>query len=360
MSTACPRTLARQAGRLRFVTATPANVAQGSGTYVGIATLRRALEELGAEVELVAAPPGPAGTWRRLWFNWRLRRLPAGEDATIVGFDLDGLFLPRGKGRSIAALKGVRAEEARWERGWTRMALSIEAWLEAWRARRADAVVVTSRYAATAVGRRYGVAPERIRVVPELIDLAAWQELLARAPRRAHTRPTLLCVAHLYPRKDVATLLEAMAGLEANAELRIVGTGPERRRLERQTRRLGLTERVRFLGHIPRQALAREYRSADIFCLPSRQEGFGIVLLEAMAAGLPIVAARAAAIPEVVAEPEGGILFPPGDAAALRQVLVELLGDAARRQELAAAGLRRVRRYDAARVAGEFLAALGD
>ena len=413
-------------GRLLFVSATPANVEQGSGTYVGIETLRRALEGLGVEVEYVAPQGGMATTWARLWFNWRLRRQPT--DAIVVGFDLDGLFLP---GRGVASLKGVRAEEARFERGWTRARLKFEASLEGWRARRAARVIVTSRYAADAAQRIYGVAAERIRIVPELIDLDGWREWLGRAARLRQeganqsrrraiceieaekwrslpgpisspgndfslslrsadpdaaegSRPApgppsrlrlgvavggfggaapgkdrlCLCVAHLYPRKDVGTLLLAMAQLDSGVELHIVGEGPERRRLERQAQRLGLGERVQFLGHIPRLALAREYLSADIFCLPSRQEGFGIVLLEAMAAGVPIVAARAAAIPEVVPEPECGRLFPPGDAGALAQTLRELLGDAGQRQRMAAAGRHHVERYAAPRVAAEFLAAM--
>src|SRR6185437_13321879 len=165
-------------GRLLFVSATPANVEQGSGTYVGIETLRRALEGLGVEVEYVAPQGGMATTWARLWFNWRLRRQPT--DAIVVGFDLDGLFLP---GRGVASLKGVRAEEARFERGWTRARLKFEASLEGWRARRAARVIVTSRYAADAAQRIYRVAAERIRIVPELIDLDGWREWLGRAAR---------------------------------------------------------------------------------------------------------------------------------------------------------------------------------
>ncbi|HEY8055160.1 MAG TPA: glycosyltransferase family 4 protein [Terriglobales bacterium] len=357
MASLCHKTPPQRAGRLLFLSATPANVEQGSGTYVGIETLRRALEGLGVEVEYVAPQGGRATTWARLWFNWRLRRQPT--DAIVVGFDLDGLFLP---GRGVASLKGVRAEEARFERGWTRARLKFEAWLEGWRARRAARVLVTSRYAAEAAQRIYGVAAERIRIVPELIDLDGWREWLGRAPapRRLSPRPAplILCVAHLYPRKDVGTLLLAMAQLDSDVKLHIVGEGPERRRLEHQAQRLGLGERVQFLGHIPRLALAREYLSADIFCLPSRQEGFGIVLLEAMAAGVPIVAARATAIPEVVPEPECGRLFPPGDAGALAQTLRELLGDAGQRQRMAAAGRHHVERYAAPRVAAEFLAAM--
>ncbi|MGH9480325.1 MAG: glycosyltransferase family 4 protein [Terriglobales bacterium] len=348
-----PRT--GRAARLLFVSGTPANVRQGSGTYVGVATLAQGLERLGHQVEL-RAPARTAGLWRRLWFNWRLD--PAEGYDAVVGVDLDGLWLPRGRA-PIAAIKGVLAEEARFERGWTRFSLELQARLEARRARRAACVLVPSAYAAGAVRGRYGVRPEHIHVIPECIDLAGWQALLATAPTRPASRPVVLCVAHLYPRKDVATLLRAIATVDADCELRVVGIGPELDRLRRLAARLGLGSRVRFCGHVARAALAAEYRAADIFCLPSRQEAFGIVLLEAMAAGLPIVAARAAAIPELVHDQHNGRLYPPGDERALAALLNSLLASPQVRLRLAENGRRAVERYDAPRIAAQFLRALG-
>lgn len=339
--------------RLLFVSATPASVRQGSGTYVGISVLRQALLKLGHEVTLIA-PRRALGTWRRLWFNLHLRRLRTG--ATVVGFDLDGLFL--GGAHSIASIKGVLAEESCHERGWSRLSLGLQARWEGMRARRADRVIATSRYAAAAIERCYRVPPERIRVVPELLDLAAWNALLAAAPLVVRTRPRVLCVAHLYPRKDVSTLLQAAARLHADVDIRIVGEGPELARLRRHARTLGVQERVRFLGHISRAELAGEYRNADLFCLPSRQEGFGIVLLEAMAAGLPIVAARATAVPEVVPEPACGCLFLPGDATELARLLELLLADATVRRDQGCAGRRRAAAFDAPAVAAQFLRAI--
>ncbi|HYV42993.1 MAG TPA: glycosyltransferase, partial [Thermoanaerobaculia bacterium] len=171
--------------------------------------------------------------------------------------------------------------------------------------------------------------------------------------------PSILCVAHLYPRKDVATLLGAMTRLRSEVALRVAGTGPQLDHLRILAERQGLARRVEFLGHVSFTRLAAEYRRADIFCLPSRQEGFGIVFLEAMAAGLPIVAARAAAVPEVLADGECGILVPPGDESALAAALQRLLRDPTERQRLSEAGSRRVERYDAPLVAARFLEAIG-
>jgi glycosyltransferase involved in cell wall biosynthesis len=344
-----------------FVSGTPANVRQGSGTYVGISVLRRALEARGCHIDLAAPAAASPGAWRRLWFNVRLRGYDLPAYSAVVGFDLDGVLLPRRASRGwrdVAAIKGVLAEEMQFERGFIRGRLGMQAWFERRRVHQADRVLVTSRYAAAAIASHYGLALERIRVVPELIDLDAWRERLTGELAPAAGPPVILCVAHLYPRKDVATLLEATARLRHPARVHVVGDGPERGRLQATAARLRLGERVEFLGHVPLARLTEEYRRASLFCLPSRQEGFGIVLLEAMAAGLPIVAARAAAIPEVVVEDEGALLFPPGDAAALAACLDGLLADSDARHRLGAFGHRHVLRYDAPRVAEVFLAAL--
>lgn len=346
---------ARRHARLLLLSGTAANVEQGSGTYVGLATLAGALEDLGHSVEL-RAPARAAGLVQRLWYNLRLKP-PAGFDA-VVGVDLDGLWLPRDQA-PIAAVKGVLAEEARFERGWPRLSLSLQAQLEGWRARRAACVLAPSRYAARAIERDYRVPAGRIKVVPEPIALAAWRRLLAAAPPYVHRRPVVLCVAHLYPRKDIATLLRALAILDADCEVHVVGAGPESQRLQRLAARLGLGARVRFCGHLSRAALAAEYLAADIFCLPSRQEAFGIVLLEAMAAGLPIVAANAAAIPELVEDDVNGRLFPAGDPHALAAALAALLQSPSERLRLGAQGRHAVERFDAPRVAAEFLLTLG-
>jgi glycosyltransferase involved in cell wall biosynthesis len=345
--------------RLLFVTGTPADVRGGSGTFVGISVLRRALQGLGHEVGLLAPEPGGSPSLAaRLLFNLRARRAPDPRPEIVVGFDLDGLWLDAGGARSIASIKGVLADEARFEHGSALIRLRVEAFFETLHVRRVERVLVPSEYSAAVIARDYRIPASRLRVVPEPIDLGRWKEALASAEVLPGEPPSILCVAHLYPRKDVAALLAAVARLEAPAILRVAGAGPELARLRRLAVRLGLGDRVEFLGHVPFSRLAAEYRRARVFCLPSRQEGFGIVFLEAMAAGLPVVAARAAAVPEVVADGECGTLVPPGDPAELAQKLRRMLGDPALCDRLGEAGRRRVERYDAPRVAGEFLHAI--
>jgi glycosyltransferase involved in cell wall biosynthesis len=101
------------------------------------------------------------------------------------------------------------------------------------------------------------------------------------------------------------------------------------------------------------------YGRAGVFCLPSVQEGFGIVFLEAMASGLPVVSTSAAAIPEVVPDRQAGILVAPGNIAELAAALVELLEDNALRERYGRFAAQHVRQYDWARVAEQFLAVTG-
>lgn len=350
--------------RLLFVTGTPAGVRRGSGTFVGISVLRQALEEAGHRVEQLAPDLSSHALLPRLAFNLAARRDAKRRGAfdadAVVGFDLDGLFVRVPGARRVASIKGVIADERRFENGWTRFAMGIAARLERANVRHADVVLTTSAYAATRIAEEYGLERSHIGIVPEPIALARWNAALDAASRATRAgEAVILCVAHLYPRKNVAELVRAMAFLKTPSRLRVVGTGPEAPALEALVRALGLGDRVAILGHVPFETLAAEYRSADVFCLPSLQEGFGIVFLEAMAAGLPIVACRAAAVPEVVPDGECGILVPPDEIHGLASALDRLASDVSERARLGEAGRRRVTRYDAPLVAKEFLRAIG-
>ena len=161
----------------------------------------------------------------------------------------------------------------------------------------------------------------------------------------------MLCVCRFYPRKRLELLLGAASRLRG-LQFRIVGDGPERERLRAICREKGLDETVHWLGNLSQDELAREYNRCDVFCLPSVQEGFGIVFLEAMAAGKPIVAARAGAVPEVV---EQGLLVEPDSEEALAEALQRLYTEPALRATLAAAGHEIVSRYNSQEVARAFL-----
>jgi glycosyltransferase involved in cell wall biosynthesis len=135
----------------------------------------------------------------------------------------------------------------------------------------------------------------------------------------------------------------------------VVGKGPEWDALVRLHAELGLGDTVALRGDVTWDELAEEYVNADCFCLPSVQEGFGIVFLEAMAAGLPVVACRAAAVPEVVREGETGVLVPPRAPPALADALADLLRSPERARALGGAARVRVADYAVERVAERFL-----
>jgi glycosyltransferase involved in cell wall biosynthesis len=342
---------------LIFLTGTPASISEGSGTWVGISVLRQAIVALGHEVTLINATR--QGVLARIVFNLRARsRLKNLKADVLVGFDLDGVFVRKDSFLHVAAIKGVVADEASHEHGVSRLELAVLARLEARHVRACDRVITTSNYSSERITRFYGTDPGKVVVVPELIDLSSWRQGLAKAAL-SDGPPPILCVAHLYPRKGIDTLLRAFAHLHRRAVLRIVGVGPEHEHLIHLVRDLGITDRVQFLGYLPFDALTAEYRNATIFALPTAQEGFGIVFLEAMASSLPVVAGRAAAVPEVVTDGVTALLVDPSDEAELTTMLENLLDDPTRRAAMGAAGLQRVQRYDAPVVARQFLEAVG-
>lgn len=325
--------------------------------------MARGLVALGHQVEI--RPLGRRSGFHTLdrWiYNLGVAlRPPRGVDA-VLGVDLDGfLWARRRRLPFVASLKGIIADELRNERGWTRALLRLQARWERLNTRRADLVMVTSRYCAEVAWREYGVPAERVAVVPEPIDLDVWDAQFSRAARRARTGPVILSVARMYPRKRLGDLLRAAALLRAriaDVRIRIVGQGPEWEWLLRLHAELRLGESVRLLGNLTLDRLADEYVNADLFCLPSVQEGFGIVFLEAMAAGLPVVACRVAAIPEVVEDGVTGVLTPPRDPGALADALERLIRDPGHARTLGERGRRRVAGFTPVHVAERFLDAV--
>ena len=280
----------------------------------------------------------------------------------MLGVDLDGFMWARRRARPfVASLKGIIADELRNERGWVRLLLSVQARWERRNVERADLVVVTSRYSAEVAQREYGVPLERLAVVPEPIDLEVWDDQFWRAPRRPRNAPVVLSVARMYPRKRLSDLLHAAAILRARVpgiQVRIVGRGPEWEALVRLHAALGLGDSVVLLGDLTRERLAEEYVNACVFCLPSVQEGFGIVFLEAMAAELPVVACRIAAVPEVVLDATSGLLVAPRDPGALAEALERLILEPAVARRLGQEGRRRALGFSPRAVAERFLSAV--
>jgi len=268
-------------------------------------------------------------------------QLNSAKAATLARVGLAGTGIPAiytVHGWSFAGRSGAEA------RAWT----AIE-WTTAPLAR---AIVCVSRYDRD-LAVSHGVAGR----APTLV-IHNGVVLPTAAPVRGAwpASPTLLCIARLSPQKDVATLLEALAlpGCE-RWRLQVAGEGPDLAKLEAQIDRLGLRDRVQMLGQ--RDDVPALLVAADALVLPSNWEGLPFSILEAMAAGLPVVASIVGGVPELVRDGVTGALVPPRDVPALARALAQLDADGARARAQGRAGFelaharfslgRMVDRYDA-------------
>jgi glycosyltransferase involved in cell wall biosynthesis len=343
--------------KIQFITSTPLNFVQGSGTYAGISTLAKFLGEACNTVTFTTPRLHlPIYTLERLVFNQTLRMSTFRDADITVGFDMDGYTLAGKTGRPhVASIKGVIADEMRFEQGVTRETMRVQSLCEKRHVRRADIILAPSRYSAERIQEFYSPGSEPI-IVPEAIDLAQWRSLLGQHPAQPRDgKFIVLCVCRFYPRKRVNVLLRAADRLRSKIpglEIRIVGDGPEAGRLQALYREKKLQGTMTWLGDVSQAVLADEYNRCHIFCLPSVQEAFGVVFLEAMASGKAIVAARAAAVPEVV---KHGILTEPDDDEDLADAIERLYSDSGLRAQLAAGGLESVKQFDGPLVASEFL-----
>jgi glycosyltransferase involved in cell wall biosynthesis len=165
-----------------------------------------------------------------------------------------------------------------------------------------------------------------------------------RRPAAADVRPiTVLSIGRLRAPKDFTTLVRAIAACEpGSVRLQIAGDGPQQAELADEITRLGIADAVELLGR--RDDVQQLLGAADVFVLSSRSEGMPMSVLEAMAAGLPVIATAVGGVPEIVRDGETGTLVAPGDAGALGRAIAALARDPTLRQRLGAAGRRRAER----------------
>ncbi len=215
--------------------------------------------------------------------------------------------------------------------------------------RTADAVTANSSYTAGMIQRVYD------REVVRIPFGATIEPVAPPGPAAVSTegRPfELLFVGRLVERKGVHYLLEALARLRTDVPvyLRVVGDGPMRGMLERRARDLGVADRVRFDGFVPNDVLSHRFATCDAFVLPAvvdakgDTEGLGVVLVEALTYGKPVIASAAGGIVDVIRDGETGILVPPGDTAALAGAIERLVADPDLGAALAAGGQAHVER----------------
>ena len=201
-----------------------------------------------------------------------------------------------------------------------------------------------------------GAAPEKLRVLPTGVDCSAF------APRweREEDRPfTVGYIGRIEEQKGVGDLLEAFArSATAGAAplLRFAGTGAATADLRARARELGISDRIEFLGRIPHAEVPAFFASLDVLAAPTREvEPFGIVAVEAAAAGVPIIATAIGGFQETVLDGETGLLIPPSDPAALGSALARLVADPCRTRRLGEAAKMRARSvYDWPSIADQF------
>lgn len=192
-----------------------------------------------------------------------------------------------------------------------------------------------------------GVKEDRITIIPPAVDLASIDDTdPSSVVRRLAAGRMIVCVAALTPEKGIDVLLEAAARVHAThrtLEWVVLGEGSQRNQLEDRRHALGLDDVVTFAGHVaaPEAVIA----GAAILVQPSRSEGFGSSVLDALARGVPVVASAAGGLPESLAA-GGGMLVTPGDPAALARAVVTILDDASLHERLSGDGRAAAESFD--------------
>lgn len=236
-----------------------------------------------------------------------------------------------------AALVGtIHATEAGRHSGWLAHPLSQQVHsVEWWLANRSDELITCSAAMRAEVAHLFDVAGETITVIHNGIERHGWQVPTdeidhARATYAPHGEPLLFYFGRLEWEKGVQDLLAAMPAIRRThpgARLVVAGQGRHRDELVEQARKLRIRRAITFAGHLPDRELRAVLCAADAVVLPSRYEPFGIVALEAAAAGTPLVASTAGGLGEVVIDGVTGLAFTPGDIPALAAAVHTVLGD---------------------------------
>jgi len=214
----------------------------------------------------------------------------------------------------------------------------------------ADAVIALTKDMKKEIQRR--ICNRHVFVIPNGIDLSEFEgPSLVRTRSELHINPAeriILFVGRLRPEKAVEYLIEAMnvIGQECPmARLLIVGDGKERQNLESLVTKLDLGKGINFVGEVPHEEVPVYMAASDVFVLSSLSEGFPSVLLEAMAAGLPVVATNVKGLSEIIEEGENGFLVEPRDPEGIAEKVLQFLGDDDLRQRISRNNKKKVREY---------------
>jgi N-acetyl-alpha-D-glucosaminyl L-malate synthase BshA len=223
--------------------------------------------------------------------------------------------------------------------------------------RKSDGITAVSEYLKRETVRHFEIPAERIRVLPNFVDLEKYRRDALPCHRSRLSREGEKIITHISnfrAVKRVEDVIHIFAHISRRlpARLLLVGDGPERGRVQHVAEEEQVLDHVLFLG---KQISVVELLScSDLFLLPSEQEAFGLVALEAMSCGVPVVATRTGGIPEVVTHGESGYLAPVGDVEAMAEFGIGLLLDQDRWREASRAARRDAERFSAERVVSQY------
>ena len=321
--------------RIAILTSYPLDVCVGSGVVRTLQGFAVAFRSAGHTCNIIhpqsAVKDFKAFSEQRLEFNNYLKSVKLSSYDLIIGSDFDGYTIDLSEVKDYVVFNGgLFADIIRFEKGETKNILRKLAEKEMRNAQKARLIFVPSKYSAQMVSRYYHIPKGKIKAIPLGIDLKDWKSLLKNTPQKRKQNENILCVAKQYPRKGINDLICAFALLlekRPGARLTLVGGGPELERNKILAEELNVDKKIHFYGDMnDRIRLSSIYKKSALFCLPSYHETFGLVFLEAMAAGLPVVTYKSTAIPEVVSE-EYGFLIESGDIPGLTSRIEELLTD---------------------------------
>lgn len=288
----------------------------------------------GGPETLAAALPGAGGELAQMVVVWHLLRQAARDlKPDVIVFHSSTLAWPaiatarRAGARSVFVVQAlIRDRIDQGANPYGRVTTALYQASNAHALRHSDRVACVSEHMA-AVARSEGAAPQRIWVVPNPIELdrfAAGADAAATDARGGRDIDVLF-VGRLSREKGVDILLDAMRSVPGHPRLVIAGDGPLKADLEQQAARAGI--RAEFMGWIEPDALPALVARAHVQAVPSRSEPQGVVVIEALAAGTPVIGARVGGIPEMVTDGQTGWLVAPNDPAALRAAIGEALSD---------------------------------
>lgn len=210
---------------------------------------------------------------------------------------------------------------------------------------KSDAVTAVSQYLLDETTRAFGCVSCKIDVVPNFVDPKLFHGPRERCPFFPASDKVLMHVSNMRPVKRLMDVIGIFDQVRQQVPARLVlaGDGPDREIAEREVERLGLRDRVRFIGKI--EDVAQIMRWAHLFLLPTVSESFGLAALEALATGVPVIGARAGGLPEVVEHGISGYLGEPGSVDDMARGALELLRDEARYQAAAVAARERAGKF---------------